>query len=96
MLLLLLPYHSNTSAAEAAQRTVHIHHSVCVFFFHCAFGAEQEAGSWLCGCLLGIVVDHCRESALGTLWGVLAGALQSMGVFFFFFLFEEEAVVYSH
>lgn len=61
LLLLLLPYHSSTSAAEAAQCTVHIHHLVCFLsFFYCGFGAEQEAGSRLCGCLLGIVVDHCR------------------------------------
>lgn len=31
-----------------------------VFLLYCAFGAEQEAGSWPCGCLLGFVVDHCR------------------------------------
>lgn len=38
------------------------HPSLGVFslFFYCGFGAEQEAGSRLCGCLLGIVVDHCR------------------------------------
>lgn len=47
---------SRGSAAYSSHPSLGVF-SLCFF---CGFGAEQEAGSRPCGCLPGIVVDHCR------------------------------------
>lgn len=83
----LLPYRSGTSAAEAAQRTVHIHHLVCflsVFFVALAQSRKQVVGRVdVCRGLSWIIADKVLwEHSVGVLAGGLTAATWGFIIFF--------------